>query len=75
MFQGEPSAILSIFIKLSFVIKIFILSFLSGSFTQVLLYFRKSAVYRDKWVMTLLFIILSFFLLLFLRNTESTFLT
>ena len=32
------SAILSIFIKLPFVIKIFFLSFLSGRFTQVLLY-------------------------------------
>ena len=36
--QGEHSAILSTFIKLLFVIKIFVLSFLSGRFTQVLLY-------------------------------------
>ena len=32
------SAILSTFIKLPFVISIFVLSFMSGSFTQVLLY-------------------------------------
>ena len=38
MLQGEHSAILSTFIKLPFVIKIFVLSFLSGCFTQVLLY-------------------------------------
>ena len=36
--QGEHSAILLAFIKLPFVIKIFVLSFLSGRFTQVLLY-------------------------------------
>ena len=35
--QGEHSAILSTFIKLPIVIKIFVLSFLSGRFTQVLL--------------------------------------
>ena len=38
MLQGEHSAILLTFIKLSFVIKVFVLSFLSGRFTQVLLY-------------------------------------
>ena len=38
MLQGEHSAILSTFIKLPFVIKIFVLSILSGRFTQVLLY-------------------------------------
>ena len=39
MLQGEHSAILSTFFKLPFVIKIFVLSFfLSGRFTQVLLY-------------------------------------
>ena len=38
MLQGEHSAILSTFIKLQFVIKIFVLSILSGRFTQVLLY-------------------------------------
>ena len=39
MLQGEHSAILLTFIKLPFVIKIFVLSiFLSGRFTQVLLY-------------------------------------
>ena len=36
MLQGEHSAILSTFIKLPFVIKIFVLSILSGRFTQVL---------------------------------------
>ena len=36
--NGEHSAILLTFIKLAFVIKIFVLSFLSGRFTQVLLY-------------------------------------
>ena len=38
MLQGEHSAILSTFIKLSFVIQIFVLSILSGRFRQVLLY-------------------------------------
>ena len=38
MLQGEHSAIRSTFIKLPFVIKIFVLSILSGRFTQVLLY-------------------------------------
>ena len=38
MLQREHSAILSTFIKLPFVIKIFIFSILSGRFTQVLLY-------------------------------------
>ena len=38
MLQGEHSAILSSFIRQLFVIKIFVLSFLSGRFTQVLLY-------------------------------------
>ena len=39
MLQGEHSAILLTFIKLCFVIKIFVLFlFLSGHFTQVLLY-------------------------------------
>ena len=37
MFQGEHSAIHSAFIKLPFVINIFVLSFLGGPFTQVLL--------------------------------------
>ena len=41
MLQGEHSAILSTFIKIPAVIKIFILSILSGRFTKVLhrLYF------------------------------------
>ena len=38
MLRGEHSAILSTFIMLPFVINIFILSILSGCFTQVLLY-------------------------------------
>ena len=38
MLQGEHSAILSTFIKLPFVIKIFVLSFLSGFLRHVLLY-------------------------------------
>ena len=38
MLQGEHFAILLTFIKLPFVIEIFVLSFLSGCFTQVLLY-------------------------------------
>ena len=38
MLQGEHSAILSTFIKLPFVIKIFVLSFLSGCLRQILLY-------------------------------------
>ena len=38
MLQGEHSAILSTFIKLPFVIKIFVLSIMSGRFTQVLSY-------------------------------------
>ena len=38
MLQGEHSAILLTFIKLPFVIKIFVMSSLSGRFTQGLLY-------------------------------------
>ena len=38
MHQGEYSAILSTFIKLPFVIRFFVLSFLSGRSTKVLLY-------------------------------------
>ena len=38
MLKGEHSAILLTFIKLPFVIKIFVLSILSGSLRQVLLY-------------------------------------
>ena len=37
MLQGEHSAILLTFIKLPFIIKIFVLSIFSGRFTQVLL--------------------------------------
>ena len=40
MLQGEHSAIHSTFIKLPFVIKIFFCLFLSGHFTQVLLYYE-----------------------------------
>ena len=39
MLQGEHSAILSTFIKLPFVMKIFVLSIFEGRFTLVLLYF------------------------------------
>ena len=38
MLQGEHSAILLTFVKLPFIIKIFVLSILSGRSTQVLLY-------------------------------------
>ena len=38
MLQGEHSAILLTFIKLPFVIEIFILSFFEWPFTQVILY-------------------------------------
>ena len=38
MLQGEHSAILSTFIKLPFVINIFVLSILSDCFTQVFIY-------------------------------------
>ena len=37
MLQGEHSAMLLVFIKLPFVIKIFVCLFLRGRFTQVLL--------------------------------------
>ena len=40
MLQWEHSATLSTFIKLTFVIKIFVLSNFSGRFTQVLLEYR-----------------------------------
>ena len=39
MLQGEHSAILSTFIKPPFIIQNFVLSIMSGRFTQVLLYF------------------------------------
>ena len=42
MRQGEHSAILSTFIKLAFVIKIFVLSIFEWLFTQVLLYHSHS---------------------------------
>ena len=38
MLRGEHSAILLTFIKLPFVIEIFVLSILSGLFSQILLY-------------------------------------
>ena len=38
MLEGEHSAILLTFVELPFIIKIFVLSGLSGRFTQVLLY-------------------------------------
>ena len=43
--QGELSAILSTFIKLSFVIKTFVLSFLSGCLGHVLLYWLPSCTF------------------------------
>ena len=43
MLQGEHSAILSTFIKLPFVIKIFVLSFLSGCLRHFLLYWQNSS--------------------------------
>ena len=46
MLQGEHSAILSTFIKLPFVIKTLFCLFLSGHFTQVLLYVLSSV--REK---------------------------
>ena len=50
MLQGEHSAILLTFIKLPFVIKIFVLSIFSGRFTQVLLYmFTSLAVMVDNF--------------------------
>ena len=48
MLQGGHSAILSTFIKLPIVIKIFVLSIISGRFTQVLLYLEHQTGYR--WV-------------------------
>ena len=48
MLQGEHSAILSNFIKLPLVIKILFCLFLSGRFTKVLLYLRKSKSYLVK---------------------------
>ena len=44
MLLVEHSAIVSTFIKLPFVIKIFVLSILSGRFTQVLLYLNVHTV-------------------------------
>ena len=43
---GEHSAILSTFIKLPFVIKIFVLLFLSGCLRQVLLYWLPTCTFR-----------------------------
>ena len=55
--KGEHSAILSTFIKLPFVIKIFVLSFLSGGFTVLTtyMYFLFCGVCRltDKWILLL----------------------
>ena len=48
MLQRENSAILSTFIKLPFVIKIFVCLFLSGRFTQVLMYIQIHVITR--WV-------------------------
>ena len=48
MLQGEHSAILSTFIRLPFVINIFVMSFLNGRFTQVLLYFKNTSHFMIK---------------------------
>ena len=40
MLQEDNTAIISIFVKLPFVIKILFCLFLNGRFTQVLLYYR-----------------------------------
>ena len=45
MLQWEHSAILSTIIKLLFVIKIFVLSFLSGCLRQVLLYLQPTCTF------------------------------
>ena len=44
MLQGEHSAILSIFIKLPFAMKTFVLSLLCGPLRQVLLYYDKGLI-------------------------------
>ena len=49
--QGEHSAVYSTFIKLPVVIKTFVLSILSGHFTQVLLYFNKQITNTYTWLM------------------------
>ena len=55
MLQGEHSAILSTFIKLSFVNKIFVWSILSGCFRQVLLYMKLDFDWNqpEQWVTVL----------------------
>ena len=45
MLQRDHSAILSTFTKLSFVLKIFVLSILSGRLRQVLLYYNIGLIY------------------------------
>ena len=45
MLQGEHSAILLTFIKLPFVIKIFVLSFLSGCLRRVLFYWQPTCTF------------------------------
>ena len=52
MLQGEHSAILSTSIKLPFVIKIFVLSILSGHLRQVLLYMVQKK--KKRFVITLI---------------------
>ena len=47
MLQGEHSAILSTFIRIPFVINIFVWYILSGRFTQVLLYIIFVNDYQD----------------------------
>ena len=50
MLQGEHSAILSTFIKLPFIIKIFILSIFEWPFTRVLLYSHINAYLPLKYI-------------------------
>ena len=50
MLQGEHSEILATFIKLPFIIKIFVLSILSGCFTQVLLYKHLYLYYSSQYL-------------------------
>ena len=50
MLQGDHYAILSTFIKLPFVIKIFVLSILRGRFTQVLLWYYVISTIHESYV-------------------------
>ena len=56
MLQEDNSAIISIFVKLPFVIKILFCLFLSGRFTQVLLYYRTYFITRAQIFVHLAFV-------------------